>query len=335
MHQAVDVLQRAEQAPVSPINTTLPPKLRRELRRGAARLRKGEMQPRYVNLHSAEQLADIYERTARRDEILDGVRNDLRRIARDLKRILDTNGDEVMPAIQAVLDETRRLAEEGGPGSEAAQRYRFMQFLGWSGRQDLMKKRRKKASVPVGIPVIGDFATEARYTASAAEVLPSGPSEGEAVFTIPPDGSDFGQGRVFIRIGTGAQRWVGSFARGHGTASTIAMMPGDQHLFVSAAGAGYIIEAASRTLVETSGTKVRGVMGDAARTLFIVSHDNIRLEAFGPSGRLWKTEALGCGGFRRMTLTGTELRGEAWQARGEWAGFSVKLATGVVEGDGD
>lgn len=42
---------------------------------------------------------------------------------------------------------------------------------------------------------------------------------------------------------------------------------GDRHLFVSADGAGYIIEAGSRTLVETIGTEVAGVMRDEAMTL--------------------------------------------------------------------
>lgn len=46
------------------------------------------------------------------------------------------------------------------------------------------------------------------------------------------------------------------------TVSTIGMMPDGKHLFVSADGAGYIIEASSRTLVEATGTEVVGVMRD-------------------------------------------------------------------------
>ena len=37
---------------------------------------------------------------------------------------------------------------------------------------------------------------------------------------------------------------------------TIAMMPDGKHLFVSAQGAGYIIDLKSRTLVEEIGTDV-------------------------------------------------------------------------------
>ena len=137
---------------------------------------------------------------------------------------------------------------------------------------------------------------------------------------------------MFIRIGTGERSWIGSFARGHAAVSTIFMMPDDKHLFVSADGAGYIIEAGSRTLVETIGTEVAGVMRDEAMTLFVVSHGNMSLEAFGRSGRLWKTDAIGSGGFRGMAMTDTELLGEArYACLDDWVRFSVKLATGEVE----
>jgi len=153
VQEAVDVLQRAEQAPVSPVNASLPRNLRREYRRKAARLRQGRAQPRYANLYTAEQLADIYERTIQRDEILERARRDLRRIALELRRIKETNGDEVGEAIQTLIGETKRSMEQDGPGSEAARRYRIMQFLGWSGRRYLTNRRRQKAPPPPLIPV--------------------------------------------------------------------------------------------------------------------------------------------------------------------------------------
>lgn len=306
MQQAMDALQRAQQAPASPVNTFLPAKLRREARRSAARLRQGQLQPRYGNLHTPEQLADIYERTARRDEILDGVRRDLRRITLDLERIVETNAHEVYEAIQAVIDETKRSVEKDGPASEAAQRYRLMQFLGWSGRQALTNKRRKKAPPPLGIPVNGDPSAQARLEASAAEILPSPPSSGEAVIVIPPEGSDFGRGRMFIRIGTRERSWVGSFARGHASGNMVRMMPDGEHLFVSAAGAGYIIEAASRTLVETIGTEVVDVMQDECVVVFVVRRRNMSPEACGETGRPWKTNTIDSG---EIALDAIEDRG--------------------------
>ncbi len=166
---------------------------------------------------------------------------------------------------------------------------------------------------------------------SAAELLASPPSPSETIVAIPPEGSSSGRERMFFRIGTGKSSWIGSFERGHQCVSTILMMPDGKHLFVSAGGAGYVIEARSRTLVETIGTDVRRVIRDEPLTLFVVDHDDKSLEAFGKTGRLWKTDRISSGGFRRLTLTNGALLGEARQWwRAEWVGFAVNLATGQV-----
>jgi hypothetical protein len=93
--------------------------------------------------------------------------------------------------------------------------------------------------------------------------------------------------------------------------STISMMPDGKHLFVSAEGAGYIIDLKTRTLVEEIGTDVAGVMVDEPRTLFLVDHNGMSLEAFGRTGRLWKTDTISSGGFRETAVTDTRLVGEA------------------------
>ena len=114
----------------------------------------------------------------------------------------------------------------------------------------------------------------------------------------------------------------------------VSMMPDDQHLFVSAKGAGYIIDLKSRTLVEEIGNDVARVHLDEPRTFFVIDHDGKSLEAFGRNGRLWKSGIISCGGFRELSLTYDSLIGEARQASG-WTEFSVDLATGAVRfGDG-
>jgi hypothetical protein len=107
---------------------------------------------------------------------------------------------------------------------------------------------------------------------------------------IPPEGRDSGRGRILLRIGAGEASWIGSFEIGHKSVSTIFMMPDGKHLFVSAEGAGYVIDAQSRTLVEAIGTDVAGVMRDDPMTVFAVDHNGMSLEAFGRTGRLSKTD---------------------------------------------
>ena len=63
-----------------------------------------------------------------------------------------------------------------------------------------------------------------------------------------------------------------------------------------------------------------------------MNHDD---RSFGPTGRLWKTDAIGCGGFRDLTLHQNEFAGEARQSsEPEWVAFSVDLATGEVSWGG-
>jgi len=331
IHEAVDVLQRAGKAPDSPVNAFVPAKLRRELRRGARRLRMGKAQPRYRNLHTAEELADIYERTVRRDEIFEQTLRDFTRISQDLGRVLEQNDPEVGKAIDTLIGDAKRSAQEHGPGSEAAQRYLQLQFLAWFGRQYHSHKRRQRVPAPRRLPLAADPSVELRNQMTAAEQLASPPSSGEPITMIPPGGNDSGRGRIFLRIGIGDASWIGSFVRGHASVSTIFMMPDGKHLFVSAEGAGYIIDAQSRTLVEEIGTEITGVMRDDPMTVFFVNHNDRRLEAFGTSGRLWKTDPIGSGGFRRMAISDDKLVGEARHpSRPGWAGFSVTLATGDV-----
>ena len=148
------------------------------------------------------------------------------------------------------------------------------------------------------------------------------------------EGRDSGRGRILIRVGLGQASWIGSFERGHMSVSTIFMMPDGKHLFVSAEGAGYVIDAQSRTLVEEIGTDVAGVMRDDPMTVFVVVHNGKNLEAFGRTGRLWKTDPIGRGGFRGIAITDTRLVGEARHPfRLGWAAFSVELATGEVRFD--
>jgi hypothetical protein len=328
VQEAVDVLQRAGSAPDSPVNTFNPAKERRELRRLAMRLRQRKAQPRYRNLHTSDELADICERTVERDEILERVSEQFKRITSDLGRLIEDNGPEVDNAVETLVVEARRSAEGHGSGSEAAQRYRYLQLLAWFGQQSHIHRRRQRIPPRWCFPLAKDPSIEARNQVIAAEVLDS-PPPGEMVIAIPEEGEGSGRGRALFRIGLGEASWIGSFETGSMSGSTVLMMPDGEHLFVSAEGAGYIIDWKSRTLVETIGTDVEEVIGYPMR-LFVVNH-NVSLEAFGRNGRLWKTGRISAGGFRGIVVTETRLMGEARHpSRQEWCGFSVDLASGEV-----
>jgi hypothetical protein len=330
MQEALDVMRRTERAPDSPVNTFLTSELRRKCRRAARLLREQKAEPRYKNLHSAEELADIYERAVERDEIRAKGKRDLQRISLEIERIRKTNAAEVDRAMMTFVGEAARLAEEEGPGSEAAERFRLMQFLGWFGQQARNHSRKSRTPLRWCVSPSGDPSIQVRLEMSAAEVLDSPPPE-EAVIAFPPEGEGSGRPRVYLRIGIGEGSWVGSFETGDMNVGTVCLMPGDKHLFVSAKGAGYIIDLESRTLAETTGTRVAAVTIDGPRSVMLVDHDGTILEAFGSTGRLWKTLPIGSGGFQQFAITDTSITGEARDASGEgWTPFSVELATGEV-----
>ena len=103
------------------------------------------------------------------------------------------------------------------------------------------------------------------------------------------------------------------------------------NLFVSADGAGYIVDAKSRTLVERTGTAVVGTLREYLLTLFVVIHNGVAFEAFGTDGRLWKTAELSDRPLRHVVLTDDEIVGEAWKwIANRWMPFTVKIATGQV-----
>jgi hypothetical protein len=327
--EAVDVLQRVENAPDSQIDPLRTADVRRKYRRAARRLREQKSQPPDANLHSAEALAESYERAVQRDEIVEKGARDFKRITQDLGRLLKENLPEVQRTMEGLTMEAKRLAEEQGPGSHAALRYRCFEFLAWFGLQAHAHRRHPRAPFPWKVPPPRDPSIEARKQLTTTTFLDA-PPEGEAVIAIPPEGSGSGRPRILIHIGVGQASWIGSFEAGGDSFNTIALMPDGKHLFVSVDGAGYIIELQSRTLVEQIGTEVTGVMTDNSMT-FVVVHNGRSLEAFGRDGRLWKTGTIGCERIRHMDLGATTITGEGMHPLlTGWTNFSVDLATGKV-----
>ena len=278
------------------------------------------------NLHTAEELAAIYERAAERDEIREQGKKVLHRLSLELKRIRKENAAEVEKAMVMLVGEAATLAEEQGPGSEAAHRFRLILYLSWVGHQSRNYSRKSRTPFRVRVSAAQDPSVQARWELTAAEVIAAPPPE-EAVIAFPTEGEDSGRPRVFLRIGIGEASWGGSFETGHMNVGTVCMMPDEKHLFVSAKGAGYIIDVSSRTLVEEIGLHVAGVTVDASRTVMLIEHDGMRPEAFGTNGRLWKTDTISSGGFREISLEDNRIAGDARQASG-WTRFSVDLARG-------
>ena len=331
IEEAIAIIERLENAPESPITTFLPVQLRRTARRSAVQLLKGQLVPSHPELHTREQLASYYRRAADRDEIVEKARLDLLRLGRELRQIVAEEGQAAVKTFNAIFNEAASGYTVYGPDSVPGRRYRRLMFFVSIGTEhEKQKRRQKKTSFADVIPGLKrDPSQQARWEATAAELLTSPPA-GETVFAFPAEDAGTGRTRLLMRIGVRNASWVGSFERGDKGPSTVQAMPGDKHLFVSAAGAGYVIDACSRTLVEKIGDDVVGTIRDEERTLFVVNHDDVSLEAFDSEGRLWKTAPLGAGGLRDFRFEDDEIGVEARQADDQWQWTIIDVKSGNV-----
>jgi len=335
VEEVIAILERLENAPESPLTTFLPTKLRLVARRSAKQLRKGQLVPRHPNVVTPGKLATILEQAAERDETVEKAGPALIRVGRELRRVAAEEGQAAINTFNEIFNEAAIGFRIYGPDSVPGQRYRRLMFFVSIGTElEQLERRGKKRSFADLIPGLRrDPSTQALWEATAAEILTAVPA-GETVFAFPAEST--GREHVLMRIGIRNASWIGSFERGNKGPSTVQPMPGNKQLFISAAGAGYIIDACSRNLVEKIGDDVVSVGRDESGEVFIVNHDDRSFEAFGCEGRLWKTDAISSGGFRNLTLEQNEFAGEARQSSEEWVAFSVDVATGEVSwGGGD
>lgn len=325
LNEMLDLMEQIENAPPRLFPDYLPGKERRLLKRRADRLRSGEARPAAENLFSGPKLARLFEDTIAANELREKTGPAFHRNFSEMGRLTHEDGPAAKQAIDDFFLDAQAQAEEQGPGSVADRRWRHLQFFVDFTKTARTDSRRDRPAKSRG--QMPQQERKALVPLVPAELITSAEPD-ETVIPIPADGdlSD----RLLMRIGDKGRSWIGSFERGTKLVSTCYMLPDRKHLFVSADGAGYIIDAKSRTLVERSGTGVVGTMCDELLTLFVVIHDSVVFEAFGADGRLWKTEPVGAGGLRKVVLTDDGIAGEARQASGAWTKFSVKLATGEV-----
>jgi hypothetical protein len=285
-------------------------------------LRNGKSQPPDGSGHTAEELADIRERTVRRDEIVEREYREIKRLTHEFGLVLAERDPEERKRLDELVEEIERAAKENGPDSKAWRRYQHLRIMGWFAHQHHLQQRRRKERLPRHLPLV---------MLPPADAFPPPPSPGETVTAIPPKGSGAGPARLFARVRPDGSASLGTAERGYESLRIILEMPDGNHLFHTTEGMGYIIDVDSRTLVEDIGSDVITASRDKDLTLFFVYHGDGSVEGFGKSGRLWRTRSLGTGEFRNMSLQNNVFAAEVRQTSGEgWVGFSVDVATGEV-----
>ncbi|HEY2324677.1 MAG TPA: hypothetical protein VGJ82_17585 [Thermoanaerobaculia bacterium] len=268
--------------PKVPITAFLNAEMRRQYRRFAARLRAGKVEPRYKNLFSAEQLADICEQACRRDEFLEKALKELLALANELCALLSENEAELAKETTAEILRVKDAAQWLGPGSRAGQDYQEAQRVRRLGQR--RRNHSGKSGPPQRLALPGfDYELHLRHWLAAAEILPDGAPADEPVGRYP-EGDD--EDRIVIRIGIGEHSWVGSFRRGLTDYTTVQLMPDSRNLLIVAAGAGYVVELITNAPIAEVGRDIGVVVYDGESPLLLVDPDGNTLATFGPEGRI-------------------------------------------------
>jgi hypothetical protein len=212
---------------------------------------------------------------------------ELKRITFELAGVTRDEGAAVATTFDAIYRETEAEAKLQGPGSEAARRLPLIHQLVTVASKTGSRNRRQKGA-PRAKPLLSSNPRlQLLFELTAIKILDAPPAN-EPVIAIPGEDSGSGRERLLMRIGVRQFAWVGSFERGNNETTTVHLMPSG-HLFVSACGAGYILDRRSHALVEKIGDGVMTVGLNDTGQLFTVNHDDKSIECFGPRGRLRKT----------------------------------------------
>lgn len=343
LQEAFEVAEQIRNAPESPFTSYLPAKMRRVFRRNAKRLRTGKVRGKYPNVRSDADLADLFDRTADRDETIERGIKKLTSLLDEAHRVREYQAAELEEGTRLVYQVAWLRAQEDGPDSKAADFLRvFNEMIVKGNELRTLKRRHKEPDLPekpFHLPG-ADPVAEVREAIIAAELL-AAPADGERVLRFPPgpqagslrytSGSDAAESSLLLSIGIGEKAWVGSFRRGFTGYTTVQLMPDGAHLLVVAAGAGYIVEAVTRSLAAEIGTDITDVLLDHDAGLLILDRGDTWFEAFGPNGPLWKTGRVGAGVIRNLEFGELAVCGETQQdSDGDWVNFSVDLGTGEV-----
>jgi len=129
-----------------------------------------------------------------------------------------------------------------------------------------------------------------------------------------------------------ASPWVGNFQGGAGKCQGVFAHPNGSSLVVVASGQGYVVDPESHAVLQHLDSDIDAVL-DVPEIDSLVFTNGLWFEAYGVSGRLWRSPRLSWDGVRSLSRSESTLSGEAYSPMdGSWHAFSVDLSSGHAEG---
>lgn len=164
------------------------------------------------------------------------------------------------------------------------------------------------------------------------EVLPGLPPYGDLPRLFSDTGSTVYREGYVIRFLTGAKgEWVGNFQRGLCSFDQTVALSDKQHVLVIAGGTAYVVDPATKSVVESFGGQIESCTPTPDASGFVLS-DSTDIELINGCGRVWRSRRLAWDGLRVLQVTLSDILGEARHFDDSWHPFRVKLSNGQATG---
>lgn len=179
-----------------------------------------------------------------------------------------------------------------------------------------------------------DEAFDRNYEAEFIREQPGRPKE---LRHYPSCGKAYQEGRLVRVKSPGGDPWVGVFAFGRTRRrfDELFTCPHPDWLCVVSGNQAYLVDTQNPERWEhvNGGMHVTQVMPATEANLLLFA-DDTKIEAWGVTGRAWRSARLALDGLRHLRVEGRTLRGEGWYPD-VWEAFTLDLQTGRHEGGPD
>jgi hypothetical protein len=171
-------------------------------------------------------------------------------------------------------------------------------------------------------------------SSGAWEILEGLPAYGAPAVPFSATGLGAHREGLVAKFKTSAGDWIGNFQRGMTSCDQMCQHPDGRHVVVVAGGTAYVVDPETQVLANHFDAQIEQVISFPVEGLILFSN-GLWFDALDVRGSAWRSRRISWDGFRKVSLEGNVIRGEAYApdgADGTWHPFAVDVRTGEVTG---
>jgi len=168
----------------------------------------------------------------------------------------------------------------------------------------------------------------------APRILPGLPGTGNMPRQFSASGQGMHSEGLVVEFAAGSSwAWIGNFQPGLTKFSAVFSSEEGVEATVLAGGQGYTVNLKTGELLAQFGGDIESALEiQTSCCLLLCSATDFELHRRGSGEVVWRSRRISWDGFRKLSLCGDELQGEAWMFDDTWHAFSIALETGLVKG---